>query len=101
MSVPPRIRRPGPPGGIAGSCQCDAIGYEVQGKLTFLRNCHCSRCRRARGTAHATNTFVPLDLIPELVLGPLGLADDVSIWVIFAVLLTREKHRWQAALPAR
>jgi hypothetical protein len=61
MSVPAQIRRPAPPGGIAGSCQCDAIGYEVQGKITFLRNCHCSRCRRARGTAHATNTFVPLD----------------------------------------
>ena len=46
-------------------------------------------------------TFVPLDLIPELVLGPLGFADDVSIWAIFAVLLTREKHRWLASLPAR
>ncbi|MDY0908295.1 YkvA family protein [Microbacterium sp. CFBP9034] len=46
-------------------------------------------------------TFVPIDLIPELVLGPLGFADDVGVWGIFAVLFAREKRRWQAALPAK
>jgi hypothetical protein len=61
MSVPARPRRPSPPGGALGSCLCDAVGYEVEGGIPFLRNCHCSRCRRARGTAHATNTFVPID----------------------------------------
>ena len=61
MSVPVRARRPAPPGGASGSCQCDAVGYEVGIPIPFLRNCHCSRCRRARGTAHATNTVVPQD----------------------------------------
>ena len=43
-------------------------------------------------------TVVPIDLIPELVLGPLGLVDDVGIWGIFAVLIVREQRRWQAGL---
>ena len=43
-------------------------------------------------------TFVPIDLIPELVLGPLGFADDIGMWAIFAVLFVREQRRWQAGL---
>ncbi|WP_169580797.1 MULTISPECIES: YkvA family protein [Microbacterium] len=49
----------------------------------------------------AVYTVVPLDLIPELVLGPLGLADDAGIWTIFAVLSTREYARWRAGLTAK
>ena len=43
-------------------------------------------------------TLTPLDLIPELVLGPLGLTDDMGVWAILAVLLVREHRRWQADL---
>jgi len=46
-------------------------------------------------------TFVPIDLIPELVLGPLGFADDIGLWGIFAVLLTREQRRWRAGLESK
>jgi len=45
-------------------------------------------------------TFAPIDLIPELVLGPLGFADDLGIWGILAVLFVREQRRWQAGLAA-
>ncbi|SFR93424.1 Protein of unknown function [Microbacterium sp. cf046] len=45
-------------------------------------------------------TFAPIDLIPELVLGPLGLADDVSLWGIFILLFAREQRRWQAGLES-
>ena len=45
-------------------------------------------------------TFVPIDLIPELVLGPLGFADDIGLWSIFAVLFVREQQRWQAGLAS-
>ncbi|KJL43931.1 hypothetical protein RS81_00724 [Microbacterium terrae] len=45
-------------------------------------------------------TVVPIDLIPELVFGPLGYADDLGLWGIFALLLTREKRRWQDGLAA-
>lgn len=40
-------------------------------------------------------TFAPIDLIPELVLGPLGFVDDIGLWGILAVLFAREQHRWQ------
>ncbi len=43
-------------------------------------------------------TIVPIDLIPELLLGPLGLVDDAGLWGILVVLVTREKHRWEAHL---
>ncbi|WES64599.1 YkvA family protein [Microbacter sp. GSS18] len=45
-------------------------------------------------------TFAPIDLIPELVLGPLGFVDDLGIWGVFAVLFAREKGRWQAEVDA-
>ena len=45
-------------------------------------------------------TFAPIDLIPELVLGPLGFADDISLWGIFAVLFAREQRRWRAGLES-
>ena len=45
-------------------------------------------------------TFVPLDLIPELVLGPLGFADDLGLWGIVALLVARERRRWQAGLES-
>jgi len=42
-------------------------------------------------------TISPVDLIPELFLGPLGLADDLGMWGIFLVLAAREKSRWEVA----
>ena len=46
-------------------------------------------------------TIAPIDLIPELVLGPLGFGDDVSVWAILAVLVAREHRRWQAGLTSQ
>lgn len=45
-------------------------------------------------------TFAPIDLIPELVLGPLGFADDLGLWGILALLVVREQRRWQAGLES-
>jgi hypothetical protein len=54
--VRPSPLRPGPADGRAGgSCLCGAVAYAVDGPMTFLRNCHCSRCRKARSAAFATN----------------------------------------------
>jgi hypothetical protein len=44
-----------------GSCLCGDIAYEFDGTPTRMTNCHCSRCRKSRGTAHATNVFVAQD----------------------------------------
>jgi hypothetical protein len=49
---------PGPEGTIRGSCLCSGVAYEIDGPIQEIRNCHCSRCRKARGAAHASNLFV-------------------------------------------
>lgn len=36
-----------------GSCLCGAIGYEISGDLGSVIFCHCSRCRKANGSAFA------------------------------------------------
>ncbi len=48
---------------IRGSCLCQAIAYEILEPPHWAQNCHCQRCRKIRGTAFATNLFVPLDAI--------------------------------------
>ena len=41
-----------------GSCLCGSVRYEVQGKLGTAVYCHCSRCRKASGSAFASNAVV-------------------------------------------
>jgi hypothetical protein len=48
-------------GFLGGSCLCDRVAYEIEGDLDVVRNCHCSRCRRARSAAHATNGFIAVE----------------------------------------
>jgi len=43
---------------LQGSCLCGAVKYEVVGKATRFYHCHCSRCRKATGTGHASNLFL-------------------------------------------
>lgn len=51
---------PRPRSGTAiGSCNCGQVRFEYVGEPSAMWNCHCTRCRRARGAAHATNVFVP------------------------------------------
>ena len=56
--VPDRPRSDAPPGFVGGSCLCGKVAYHVEGPIELIRHCHCSRCRRARSAAHATNGFV-------------------------------------------
>jgi len=48
-------------GVVEGSCLCGAVGFEVTSQATGMANCYCSRCRRARSAAHASNLFYPLE----------------------------------------
>src|SRR5262249_7780186 len=41
-----------------GSCLCGAVKYEVLGGLGAAVYCHCSRCRKASGSAFASNAVV-------------------------------------------
>jgi hypothetical protein len=45
-------------GAVGGSCLCGAVAFEFTGPIERWHNCHCSRCRRARAAAHASNLFV-------------------------------------------
>lgn len=44
---------------VKGSCVCGAVRYEATGPWMAFQYCHCSRCRKASGAAHAANLFVP------------------------------------------
>lgn len=43
---------------FSGSCLCGAVRYEISAEVTHFYHCHCSRCRKASGTGHATNLIV-------------------------------------------
>jgi hypothetical protein len=43
---------------LTGSCLCGALRYNVSGEPAQFWHCHCSRCRKATGTGHASNLFV-------------------------------------------
>ncbi len=43
---------------LTGSCLCGAVTYEAAGEPQRFFFCHCSRCRKASGSAHAANIFV-------------------------------------------
>ncbi len=34
-----------------GSCLCGAVSYEIKGEIGPLMFCHCSKCRKANGSA--------------------------------------------------
>jgi len=49
------------PGVTPSSCLCGAMAWEVEGAPLMMYHCHCSRCRRGRSAACATNAFYKLD----------------------------------------
>ncbi|MCP3851774.1 MAG: GFA family protein [Gammaproteobacteria bacterium] len=38
-----------------GSCLCGAIKFRISGVIKDIVHCHCSHCRKAQGSAFATN----------------------------------------------
>lgn len=40
-----------------GSCLCGAVRFQVEGTFDGFFLCHCSRCRKDTGSAHAANLF--------------------------------------------
>jgi hypothetical protein len=44
---------------VKGSCLCGGIGYEIDGEIGRVVNCHCSMCRKATGAAFRTRAKVP------------------------------------------
>ena len=48
---------------LSGSCLCGAVSYQISGAAGQFWHCHCTRCRKATGTGHASNIL----LIPDAV----------------------------------
>jgi len=38
-----------------GSCLCGKVSFEITGEIQNIIYCHCSQCRKAQGSAFATN----------------------------------------------
>lgn len=43
---------------LTGSCLCGAVSFRVRAPFLQFAHCHCSRCRKATGSSHATNLYV-------------------------------------------
>lgn len=41
----------------SGSCLCGEVVFEVEGDFENFYLCHCERCRKDTGSAHAANLF--------------------------------------------
>ena len=46
---------------VTGSCLCRKVRYQITGNMGVFQYCHCSRCRKFTGSAHAANLFVSPD----------------------------------------
>ena len=44
-----------------GSCLCGAVSYQFHGPEYVFQYCHCSRCRKFTGSAHASNIIISPD----------------------------------------
>jgi hypothetical protein len=44
-----------------GGCLCGSVRFAIQGPIRNIVYCHCSRCRKAQGSAFATNGIVRAD----------------------------------------
>ena len=44
-----------------GSCLCGKIQFKITGEIKDIVCCHCSQCRKAQGSAYATNGNVDSD----------------------------------------
>ena len=43
---------------ISGSCLCGEVSYQFVGPVNVFQYCHCSRCQKFTGSAHASNIII-------------------------------------------
>jgi hypothetical protein len=43
---------------LRGSCLCGSVTYAIRGPFSKFAHCHCTRCRKATGAAHASNIYL-------------------------------------------
>lgn len=43
---------------ITGSCLCGEISYQFSAPIKVFQYCHCNRCQKITGSAHASNIII-------------------------------------------
>jgi len=43
---------------ISGSCLCGKVSYQFEGPIRIFQYCHCTRCRKFTGSAHASSILI-------------------------------------------
>jgi len=43
---------------LSGSCLCGEVSYQFDEDIKVFQYCHCSRCRKFTGSAHAANIII-------------------------------------------
>lgn len=43
---------------IKGSCLCGEVTYQFSAPVKVFQYCHCSRCQKITGSAHASNIII-------------------------------------------
>ena len=51
---------------VNGSCLCNEVKFKITGPFSLFALCHCSRCRKSTGSAHASNIYTDADRITWL-----------------------------------
>ena len=45
----------------SGSCLCGEVAYQFTGPVKVFQYCHCTRCQKFTGSAHASNIIIDPD----------------------------------------
>lgn len=45
---------------VTGSCLCGQVRFRIEPPYHTFQYCHCTRCQKTSGSAHAANIFVPV-----------------------------------------
>ena len=48
-------------GNYIGGCLCGKVRFAISGEINEIVCCHCSQCRKAQGSAYATNGNVDIN----------------------------------------
>lgn len=70
-------------------------------KAVFKRQHKLAPLTWITGLAAAIYAVSPIDFIPEIIFGPLGLTEDVGFLGIALALVVREKGRWESQIAAQ
>ena len=60
---------------LVGECSCGAVRYSVANEFRYALNCHCSRCRKATGSAFKPFAGIEIDKLQVVQ----GLAETLRV----------------------